>query len=157
MSYKRNACPGQIATRLYSQLGLSFPINVNCFSISELFFRKCTLGMKTADEMLDFVSAHLKQVDSKHIGVPILYLVWSRSNTNSNLNQINIHTLANREAGFPFNLVLEHSFVNFNTNLVVQKADPSLDSKVEIMTVEEALKPYVHKTGYEVTMHIELD
>ena len=138
--------------KVLSTIGRTFDHRVNCFCVSEFFYRDTQFRQSTADEMLNFVSENFRQVEEA--GPRILTLVWSRSSFDIPVGKIQVHELAKRQLGFPFGLVLEHSFVQINENTVFQKADPSLTSKIELVPLQKALEPYVKLSGYELTRHI---
>lgn len=137
--------------RLKSIIGRTFDQKVNCFCISEFFYRDTQFRHTSADQMLDFVAKYFQQVqeDSPNI----IILVWSRSSLQSTVGKIQVQELAKRPPGFPFGLVLEHSFVRLNKTTVFQKADPKLSSKIELVSFEEAIKPYSSLNGFEITRH----
>ena len=141
-------------TEASTLIGQSFPHKVNCFCISEFFFHHTELRNKTADEMLNFVATHFQQVDEALPNTMIL--IWSRSSHELPLGQIRIEDLAKRPPGFPFGLVLEHSFVQIENGMVFQKADPSLTSKVETIPLAKAIEPYAQLSGFEITRHIPM-
>lgn len=66
-----------LSERVHPSLGRSFEHRVNCFCVSEFFFRETAFRQTTADEMLDFVAQSFHQVSDGPS--PILTLVWSRS------------------------------------------------------------------------------
>ena len=135
-----------------STIDKTFEFKVNCFSVSQFYFRDKPLGYATADEMLDFVAQNFEQV--KAPTADTLTLVWSRSTPYSVMDKISVRELANRKPGFPFGLVLEHSFVHIDEQTVYQKADPNLGSRIELISLTAALAPYVCLEGFEVTHHI---
>ena len=134
-----------------SAIGKTFDYKVNCFCISEFFYRPTQYRHSTAEEMLDFASENFKQI--KESGPKNLALVWSRSTFDLPFGQIKVRELAKRQSGFPFGLILEHSFVQTDDGLVFQKADPSLTSKVELTSFTLAIAPYLNKKGCELTWH----
>ena len=138
--------------RVAHLIGRSFDFKVNCFCISEFFFRDTTLRNVTADEMLNFVAENFQQVD--HVESQALTLIWSRSSLELPVGTIRMSDLAKRTAGFPFGLILEHSFIQINADTVFQKADPTIASKVEITLLSEAVAPYAQLKGFELTRHI---
>ena len=66
---------------------------------------------------------------------------------------IRIEELAQRRPGFPFGLILEHSFVHIDEHTVFQKADPKPSSAIELLAAAKALEPYTGLNGYELTRH----
>lgn len=132
-------------------IGKKFDYRVNCFCISELYYRQTQFRQSTADEMLNFVSENFQQVEES--GPKILTLVWSRSSFEIPIGQIKVRELAKRLSGFPFGLVLEHSFVQMGNGLIFQKPDPTLHSEVEITSLTNAVSPYLNMQGFELTRH----
>lgn len=132
-------------------VGKEFDFPVNCFSVSEFYFRDSPLQKLSADEMLNFVAENFRQVSKG--GPRTLALIWSRSSFEIPVGGIEVQKLSNRSEGFPFGLVLEHSFVQIDDENVIQKADPSLISKIEIIPAVKAMGPYVNLQGFEVTWH----
>ncbi len=138
--------------RAASLLGRSFDFKVNCFCISEFFYRPTNLRHMKADEMLEFVSQNFDQITQpQNLS---LGLVWSRQTFEIPVGKINIQSLSNKSVGFPFGLVLEHSFVHMSSGMAYQKRDPTLASSVELVSMTRALAPYVNLLGYEVSFHI---
>lgn len=135
--------------RLSALIGRSFSHRVNCFCISEFFFRDTPFRHSTADEFINFAAKNFEQVESRN--TPLLILVWSRSSFEIPIGEIKIKELVKRNLGFPFGLVLEHSFVQIDENLVFQKADPTTNSKVELTSYAKALAPYQNLKGFEIT------
>lgn len=132
-------------------IGKSFDYKVNCFSISEFFYRDTVLQHLTADEMLNFVTENFQQIEND---VPLaLTLIWSRTSSEVPIGEIRVNELAKRPSGFPFGLILEHSFVRINNQSVFQKADPTMISKVEIIPLSKAIEPYAKLSGFEMTHH----
>lgn len=143
-----------VPERLKSSIGRIFDQKVNCFCVSEFFYRDTQFRNSSADEMLDFVAKNFQQV---HEDSPnILMLIWSRSSLEVPIGQIQVHELAKRSPGFPFGLILEHSFVKLNENTAFQKADPKLTSKIELASVIEAIEPCSSLNGFEITRHIPI-
>jgi len=140
--------------RALSVLGKAFEMKVNCFCISEFFFRERILRQMSADEMLDFAVQNFRQTQSNQDLT--LFLVWSRNTFDIPVGEINVERLSKRTHGYPFGLILEHSFVKVESNFVFQKADPSLTSKVELIEMSKALDPYRNPNGFEVTLHAPL-
>lgn len=126
--------------RLMHIVDRTFDYKVNCFCISEFYFRDTELRNLTADEMLDFVAGNFRQIDNEEPHV--LTLIWSRSSLELPIGNIRISELAKRSESFPFGLILEHSFVQIDGETVFQKADPTLASKVEIIPISKAVEPY---------------
>ena len=124
---------------------------VNCFCISELYFRETHLRHASADEMLNFVSDYFVQVEKSQ--PEALALIWSRTTLDLPLGKINVNELAKRTSGFPFGLVLEHSFVQLNQTEALHKPNPNLNSKVEILPLAQAIEPYLQLFGFEITWH----
>ncbi len=143
-----------IPERLKGSIGRIFDQKVNCFCISEFFYRETHFRHSSADEMLDFVAKNFQQV--REDGPNILILIWSRSSLELPIGQIQIHELAKRPPGFPFGLILEHSFVKINENTAFQKADPKLTSTIELVSVIEAIGPHSSLKGFEITRHIPI-
>lgn len=133
-------------------IGKSFDHKVNCFCISEFFYRPTQFRQSTADEMLNFVAKNFRQVEEN--GPAILTLVWSRSSFELPIGEIHVQEIAKRLSGFPFGLVLEHSFVQMEDEMVFQKADPNTTSKIELISSTKALEPYLKTKGFELTRHL---
>lgn len=140
--------------RLVHVIDRSFDYTVNCFCISEFFFRDTALRSLTADEMLNFVAENFLQIEDEDSNA--LILVWSRSSLELPIGKIRINELAKRSAGFPFGLILEHSFVQIDDEFVFHKADPTMTSKVEIIQLSKAVEPYTRLKGFEMTRHIPI-
>lgn len=140
-----------LSERVHPSLGRSFEHRVNCFCVSEFFFRETAFRQTTADEMLDFVAQSFHQVSDGPS--PILNLVWSRSSFQLPVGGIQVAELVKRPPGFPLGLILEHSFVRIDHEMVFQKADPTTASKIEVLPLSEALKPYTGLAGFEITRH----
>ena len=137
--------------RLLRLIDRSLDCKVNCFCISELFFLDTALRNLTVDEMLNFVAENFTQIERE--GGPVLTLIWSRSSFDLPIGKIRINELAKRPSGFPFGLILEHSFVQIDNEKVIQKADPRMTSKVEIIPLSKAIEPYTRLKGFEITRH----
>ncbi len=138
--------------RVISSLEKTFADKVNCFCVSEFFFRNTQFRQVTADEMLTFVAENFEQLEGEYSNT--LTLVWSRSSFDMPVGGIHVRELAKRPPGFPFGLILEHSFVQIDKSMVFQKADPTVTSKIEITSVENAIEPYAGLNGFELTRHI---
>jgi hypothetical protein len=141
----------EISPYLLSLVGKKFSREVNCFCVSKLFFENTALKKLTADEMLDYVHVGFQQVEIPPPGS--LGLVWSRTSDSIPLGKIDTNHIAKRSAGFPHGLVLEHSFVLLNEEMVFQKPDPKIVSAVEICPLKNALETYKNKPGFEITWH----
>jgi len=140
-----------LSQRVKESVGRTFEKKVNCFCISEFFYLETQFRHSSADEMLDFVANNFRQ--TKEDGPNVLTLIWSRSSLELPIGQIQVHELAKRQVGFPFGLILEHSFVQIDETTVFQKADPTKVSKIEITPLTKALNPYLHLKGFELTRH----
>lgn len=70
------------------------------------------------------------------------------------IGQIQVKDLVKKQPGFPFGLVLEHSFVQLDGHTAIQKRDPKTTSVVEIISSAEAVEPYLKLNGYEATHHV---
>ncbi len=133
-------------------MGRTFDYKVNCFCVSEFFFRETQFRKTSADHLLDFVAEHFVQVKDE---TPIsLVLVWSRSSLELPIGEIEVRVLAERPPGFPFGLVLEHSYVQLDRDKVFQKADPEPASEIQIVSMREAVEPYLDLVGFEQTRHV---
>lgn len=137
--------------RVKDSIGRTFKEEVNCFCISEFFYRETQFRHSSADEMLDFVTSNFRQ--TKEDGPNILTLIWSRSSLELSIGQIQVHELAKRQVGFPFGLILEHSFVQIDETSAFHKADPTNASKIELTPLTKVLTPYLHLKGFELTRH----
>lgn len=143
-----------VPERLKSYIGRTFDQKVNCFCISEFFYRDTQFRHSSADEMLAFVAKNFQQAQEDSPNV--LILVWSRSAFELTIGKIQVHELAKRLPGFPFGLILEHSFVKVNETTAFQKADPKPTSKIELVSASEAIEPYSSLSGFELTRHIPI-
>lgn len=101
--------------------------------------------------MLDFVATNFHQIDSGETNS--LALVWSRSTSQLPIGEIRGHELVKRLPGFPFGLVLEHSFVQIDRDLVFHKPDPTLTSTIAVAPLATSIGPYGKLNGFELTWH----
>lgn len=169
------------------QLALGQPrLGDNCFSISRQYFEASFAGRAmTADQMLNWVSSHFMQISNDAVVdylEPVLILVWSRNLTeatipNSLKNLVSlipeeqqseivlepsIQKLAKREPGFPDGWVLEHSLVMIEPYMqgatrVFEKSSPNDDALLSVLTLEEAIAPYLGRSGLSLTLHLKVD
>lgn len=79
--------------------------------------------------------------------------MWSRTSFEIPVGEVQVIQLAQKETGFPFGLFLEHRFVLLENDFVFQKPNPKLASSVELVSLEQALAPYVGLPGFELTYH----
>lgn len=101
--------------------------------------------------MLSFVNQYFLQIPTAKFET--LFLVWSRVSFEIPIGDIQVSQLARKEVGFPFGLVLEHSFVLLENDFVFQKPDPKLTSSPELVALQLALASYVELPGFELTYH----
>jgi hypothetical protein len=80
-------------------------------------------------------------------------VVWSRTSDFLELSAIDLVHLVERRFGYPFGLVIEHSFVYQSADFVFQKRDPTVLGPYEIISMQEALEPYQKSDGLEITRH----
>lgn len=135
-----------------SLIGATFTKQVNCFCVAKNFFVEGDWKSLSADEMLNFTHLAFQQVYMPQF--PCLKLIWSRTNNILPPGGIEIDELVKRKDGFPFGLILEHSFVQLDQKFVYQKPDPLLTSSIEVISIDEAITPYQGKMGFEITRHI---
>jgi hypothetical protein len=102
--------------------------------------------------MLDFVAKNFIQVKDENFFT--LTLIWSRTSSMLPMGEIRIDELVKRLPGFPYGLILEHSFVQIDRDKVFQKPDPKPTSKIEIIPLAKAIEPYIGIKGFELTHHI---
>lgn len=145
---------GLLPDRVVSSIGMTFDQRVNCFCISEHFYRTTAFRQTPADEMLNFTTDYFLQ--TKDFSPNVLTLVWSRTSPQLPIGEIDVQLLSKRLSGFPFGLVLEHSFVQLDSELVFQKADPRTSSKIELLPVAQAVEHYRKLKGFETTRHLPL-
>jgi hypothetical protein len=139
----------------------------------------------TADQVLDWVTARFMQISTEDIleyPEPVLLLVWSRSmaesvapNSLQDLASLipggpggeklcvpNVQRLAKRELGFPHGWVLEHSLVMIEpfrqgATRVFEKATPKDDSMPRVYSLQDAIAPYMGRSGLSLTLHLKLE
>ena len=90
------------------------------------------------------------------LGVPQpddIHVIWSRNSADFPIGQINIERLKKNRHGYPFGLVLEHAFVLITPSEVFQKLNPEPTGPYQIVSWDEAVRPYQAASGFEITAH----
>jgi 5-methylcytosine-specific restriction protein A len=183
--FQSDNCDLWLAKELERALGYPCPGD-NCFSITRRYFEESFTGRAmTADQMLNWVSSHFMQISTDAVieyVEPVLILVWSRNLTEALvasapkdlkslipeeqqrevLLEPNIQRLAKRRTGFPEGWVLEHSLVMIEpyrqgATRVFEKESPNDDALLSVLTLEEAIAPYLGRSGLSLTLHLKAD
>lgn len=106
------------------------------------------------EQFVKYIQTNFEQIDpDEKLEVGDVTIVWSRSDSSLEVGQLQLAQLTKDEPGYPFGLVIEHSFVALDSDLIFQKRDPSASGPYERVTRAEALAPYTSCFGYELTSH----
>jgi len=130
----------------------------NCFNAIQLYWNDTAdLHFVGPEEFLTYIKFHFTQIK---VSLPQqagdVAVIWSRSSDLLPVGSIRIEELQKERQGYPFGLIIEHSFVIIGNELVFQKRDPSLIGPYESVPGQIALKPYFNLNGFEVTRHRRL-
>jgi hypothetical protein len=127
----------------------------NCFNAVQLYWDDCEHAVFLGpEEFVAYVQSTFEQVPVTDVLAPgDITIVWSRSSDVLGLGEIQIEDLRKTREGYPFGLVIEHAFVQFDHETVFQKLDPTPGSPYQWIPEEEALEPYINTHGFEITRH----
>lgn len=117
------------------------------FYIPDLFPPKMING----NEVLNFLDLHFMQVENPQDHD--VFVIWNSSNIDISPKEIDIHFLASYPQGFPFGLIIEHSGVILENNIIFQKASPKEFDNFEIINWDLAYSPYEILPWKKVTYH----
>lgn len=164
-----------LSDELRQMLGQRYE-DLNCFGVSQHYFNGLDLRRLTADEMLNWVSQHFIQVEiSSEFVEPVLVLVWLKGSTveasGEPITIPNVYDLAKHPSGFPFDWVLEHSFVivssladareemkgdfaELENVFAFHKASANPEDVVRVEPVKEVLRVSRELAGFALTFHV---
>ncbi len=127
----------------------------NCFNAVELFWEDESQPKFSApQDFVTYLAKSFLQTSNEVERWPLdVAVVWSRSANVLKFGEIKIESISRRDSGYPFGLVIEHSFVQLDETTVFQKRDPSATGGYELVSLEQALRPYIGAVGFEVTHH----
>ncbi len=130
-------------------------LRANCFNAVQLYWNDANHPIFLGPEaFVAYIESHFLQIDLHiHLEVGDVSIVWSRNSDVLPVGQIQIVNLLNKPEGYPFGLVVEHSYICTNENQVFHKIDLTPEGPYEIVPENLALKPYTGVRGFEITRH----
>lgn len=137
---------------------LSSTERANCFNAVELFWSDSQLQRFVGpEEFISYISKKFIQISlSDDLMQGDVTIVWSRNSLQLPLGQIFVEELLKKREGYPFGLIIEHSFVSVDSKIIFEKTDPKPSTLYRIISKKEALAPYQSLNGYELTRHRRL-
>ena len=130
----------------------------NCFNAVKIYWQDSKVQKLTGpQEFVEYIATNFQQIsldDSLYRGD--VCIVWSRSDFQLPIGQINLNALANKNEGYPFGLLIEHSFVYIEENQVFHKPDPKSSSLYQMASFVEVVNSYQMVKGFELTRHRRL-
>ena len=127
----------------------------NCFNAVQLYFEDSQLPQFCGPEdYISYISRHFLQINlSQQNKIDDVVIVWSRSSDKLPHGEIRVEDLKKEKQGYPFGLVIEHSYVVLGEGKVFQKLNPKPSGCYSILCEESALMPYKDLKGFERTLH----
>lgn len=130
----------------------------NCFNAVELYWQDSKLQKFTGpQDFVEYVAKNFKQIsleDSPSYGD--ISIVWSRNSLQLPVGKIDLKALAEKHNGYPFGLIIEHSFVHIEKGQIFHKPDPKSSSVYQTSSFSDAINPYESLKGFELTRHRRL-
>lgn len=130
----------------------------NCFNAVELYQQDSDVQKFTGpQEFVEYIAKKFKQVSlEEEFNIGDISIIWSRNSFQLAPGQIDINALAGKCDGYPFGLIIEHSFVHLQKNQIFHKPDPKSSSEYQATSIEEAISPYEALKGFELTRYRRL-
>jgi hypothetical protein len=131
---------------------LNHQSRANCFNAVQLYWRNSKEQRFTGpQEFVEYIAKNFKQVklEQSH-SCGDVSIVWSRRDWQLPLEKIDLTELAEKREGYPFELVIEHSFVHLSEGQIFQKPDPKFSSKYQAASFVGAISPYKKLNGFEL-------
>ncbi len=125
-----------IVNTLLAQSADSYVEKANCFNAVQLYFNDTILQKFVgSEEFVEYIGKYFSQLSSS---TPYLVddvsIVWSRSSLDLRQGKININQLLEKQAGYPFGLIIEHAYCVLEDGRVFQKPNPKLNGLYEVIT-----------------------
>lgn len=127
----------------------------NCFNAVQLFYGDSDqLTFVGPEDFVSYIQNHFRQLSEQETQESNdVSIVWSRNSDILHVGQICVEYIRRERVGYPFGLIIEHSFVYLKDGVVFQKRDPTSLGPYETVSEESALSPYLLRNGLEITRH----
>lgn len=125
----------------------------NCFWATKYFFEPNSLPPTRMNgiEILKFVAENFIQIEEPQDND--VFVIWSSSDVSLSPDKLDIQYLSTYPEGFPFGLVVEHSGVFINDEMVFQKASPKDEDAFEVIPKDHAFSSYQKLSWVRFTYH----